>query len=879
METSQPGHSSSKSIYSSEVISSSVHPSTECNSDINRNIETKLVQTAVPADNSCVDCNLKFDTSTSLEVHLQYHNKNLYTKWSVSTESVAPPPPPAPAPALTTVTASVQSRLESPSVVASSGQQSLPPDCPASSMQISMAQSMGIQQGAPPHLHSTAHQIFNSSDAGQSQTRSPNNTPGSGLPSINTDVSEFFSQLETVSTSDTIGVSGNQNMTLDTFHANTNGTVGAVVTENKNNSARFHPYGGGGRMSSVSVSQYQSYNSPFHGDTGGYGGSQADYLQFSDAAVTHPHDQSSEEIWDLDSHTVRRYNPGPDPVSPGPIPTTPTMYGVQTPTGGQNKYDNSNNSTTTNLYSPYGAINRGQTPLPPQSLSPGLSVSGWLGPAQGIKGGGGGGQVGPPVPADAKRPKSYQCEACDKWFTSSGHLKRHFNTTLHKNAMKQKGDAGYIDNINGGSFSIPSVESRGAPSPCMSLGEESSQSSICEDNGLLVPPPLCPTPVSASTSLPDTANCSPVSSNTTNTSPNVPTLHHSPPDNNLLQGTRTVPDSPLSGLSQLACTTPQSPSTPGLLNSSSPNSNLNASPASHKNRFSPFRTGVGPVSAPANNNPSYKVQNIDPRQHQQQQSYHPSCSSYPTTNNTFQSPSIVSSHNFNGDIYNLQQQSLVSSSYRDQYHHHHHHHQPQQQQYSGQYHTQQYQPLVYSSTYDMSQPNYMSHNSFNDISAYTPMPQDGLNSIFPEHVNNRTIVKKERNSPEGSEGSDSLNEVGEHRCNECNKVFNKICYLKQHNKSFHQGEKPFKCTQCGKRFPAEVLYQVVIIIIFAIINIIIPSFCHNHAPPINHPLAALHSRRDRKFWHPTPSGVILWSPSFLLHNITSIEAKVENLSK
>ena len=35
-----------------------------------------------------------------------------------------------------------------------------------------------------------------------------------------------------------------------------------------------------------------------------------------------------------------------------------------------------------------------------------------------------------------KRPKSYQCDACDKWFTSSGHLKRHFNTTLHKNAMR-----------------------------------------------------------------------------------------------------------------------------------------------------------------------------------------------------------------------------------------------------------------------------------------------------------------------------------------------------------------------------------------------------------------------------------------------------------
>lgn len=747
-------------------------------SDINRNIETEKIKsvTQPTVDNSCSECNLSFDSSASLEVHLQYQHKNLYTKWvsEVGVEtSVSAPPPSLPAlisvqpqqPLTTVTSAHCVPTLESPNSVVSSvagpGQ--------LSSMQISMAQSMGIQQGALSHHLNSHHNntILHSQDSGHPTSSPPSdNTQTSSLPSINTDVSEFFSQLESEPSP------SHSNMNLETFQS----------SDIKNN--RFHPYKNVfSNVSQNSVSPYHyhdtSHSSQFPSSSSGGG----DFISFGETQSgqqTSGHDQSSEEIWDLDSHTVRRYNPGPDPVSPGPIPTTPTMYGVSGQSGPQSTTNKpgwaASDSAT---YSPYGGLQQRGVGHPPQSLSPGLG-SGWMA----IK-------TGAPSahqPQDAaKRPKSYQCEACDKWFTSSGHLKRHFNTTLHKNAMKQKGcpELSYMDGLNGGSFSIPSVESHGAPSPCMSLGEESSQSSVCEDN--------VTTPIShpTSTSLP--SDTSPASNTSPSASSNVP-MSHSSPDTVL---------NDVSGAGQSV--TPQPPPTPGLLCSSSPNANLNASPG--KNRFSPFRTGVGGNQGPANSNPSYKVQTLDPRQ----QSYHPSpnyqAATFQTTANTV---TAVSQHNYNGDLY-LSQQNLVSNSYHrpDQVYPGHH----QTHGYQGQYHSQ-YQPLVYNSSYDMSaQQSYMTgHNSFNDISAYTPMPQDGLNSIFPEHVNantNRATVKKERNSPEGSEGSENLNnDYGEFRCNECNKVFNKICYLKQHNKSFHNGEKPYKCTQCGKRFPVEVLYQV-----------------------------------------------------------------------
>lgn len=49
--------------------------------------------------------------------------------------------------------------------------------------------------------------------------------------------------------------------------------------------------------------------------------------------------------------------------------------------------------------------------------------------------------------------------------------------------------------------------------------------------------------------------------------------------------------------------------------------------------------------------------------------------------------------------------------------------------------------------------------------------------------------------------------TGRLKCEECNKEFTKICYLTQHNKSFHSGEQPYRCQKCGKRFQSEEIYE------------------------------------------------------------------------
>lgn len=160
---------------------------------------------------------------------------------------------------------------------------------------------------------------------------------------------------------------------------------------------RYHPYGGPYERPQVTSSQVQCDKCGLSMDAS---------LLADHVLQMHPiWEEPQAEILDLDSHKVHVYQP-PDEVPPSP-------HG-----GHQWKYfkeENGNSPSPSDL----GAVSSSEVYMEPQ---PQLQV-----PKAAWKSN------------EARRPKTYNCTACNKWFTSSGHLKRHYNTTLHKNAVKQSG--------------------------------------------------------------------------------------------------------------------------------------------------------------------------------------------------------------------------------------------------------------------------------------------------------------------------------------------------------------------------------------------------------------------------------------------------------
>ena len=86
----------------------------------------------------------------------------------------------------------------------------------------------------------------------------------------------------------------------------------------------------------------------------------------------------------------------------------------------------------------------------------------------------------------------------------------------------------------------------------------------------------------------------------------------------------------------------------------------------------------------------------------------------------------------------------------------------------------------------------------------SPLASDELDASDAEAPAIPVVAKRLTVAGTTGNGSDA---VGTFKCAQCDKAFNRVCYLTQHNNTFHKGDKPFKCHMCGKRFQNAELFS------------------------------------------------------------------------
>ncbi|KAH0549952.1 putative uncharacterized protein DDB_G0291608 isoform X1 [Cotesia glomerata] len=527
---------------------------------------------------------------------------------------------------------------------------------------------------------------------------------------------------------------------------------------------------------------------------------------------------------------------------------------------------------------------------------------------------------------EARRPKTYNCTACNKWFTSSGHLKRHYNTTLHKNAVKQSNQPdpanmpisvhhhpGRDSNGNptnrgsgggGGSSRSPELSTSASPPNLMAgpSGEaargllhtptnlyttnhssNSSTNSNSSDSSATVlpaqqPPQQQPQHQGSQQPTSTTAHMGPSMGGAGLSSPtqsSIPGHHHhhhhhhhhqqmGSPSPQLGQHHHLSIGSPPQMSVHHSMNSPMSPMQPPP-----PPHHLN-SPSSmgsqHMNSPSPMMVGVPPMGSPPmggtsmphqpypNDLPphvttttsipglldSINQQTIIGNEVTSQSNLHESqLPGFATINHprplqkqTFFQFNVVdylvgpnqpqainvgglrpeddvpqnrsfSSENAIYDPYNSppRYESLMTIDHHQQQpnsddilkHYHHVLHNPNSTAY------QDHQQLVEANNNNL--PHYEGKEEINpNVGKQTPSTRGRKKKVVAP------VLETTKEHQVTSTDSNYISHDGLHMCIKCNKNFNKACYLTQHNKSFHSGEKPFKCSQCGKRFPLESLH-------------------------------------------------------------------------
>lgn len=415
---------------------------------------------------------------------------------------------------------------------------------------------------------------------------------------------------------------------------------------------------------------------------------------------------------------------------------------------------------------------------------------------------------------EARRPKTYNCTACNKWFTSSGHLKRHYNTTLHKNAVKSSGqpDPATLP-ISAHHHPGRDSCSRGgdtSPDPIEDSRGDDSQSTFERSGsmpGLLQQPPNGPYDRQTNPNIHSQPLHSPMSHN-----PNAMTAHNSISAHNNLSNLSS--GSPPNGEAGPSATSnldtrgllslPNTPNPPFT----TPGFSMAPMMPMDNSQFQMYPNGSAPhvtqATATSNHNTTGELIVSEPQQPlpsfaQIQTHRYGLLLSYGTANVGGVGPVTAPFTTFYDIFDNAESRQII---YR--------------QEEEEDLMAPPEPECILGGGAPYSPPNH--NNNLSELQTLTENEEPKINCIddlklkfeaqpvSPEKAHIKRDYEESTGSPLIS-STVQAKQPGPHKCFDCDKMFNKACYLTQHNKTFHSGDKPFKCPRCGKRFSCETQFQ------------------------------------------------------------------------
>lgn len=365
---------------------------------------------------------------------------------------------------------------------------------------------------------------------------------------------------------------------------------------------------------------------------------------------------------------------------------------------------------------------------------------------------------------EARRPKTYNCTACNKWFTSSGHLKRHYNTTLHKNAVKSSGQPDpatmpiSIHHHPARDQNKNNHHHRGSPAQAPQPQPPSSEQSGSPEYNSQYTPPLG---FQQTQGFQQYGTALAIHS-TTGSSPNGqagPSVLASQPRGLLIllnnTGTQQVLPEEEQQQTFMQLTTQSH-----TINSPDPYNTINRTTINTNITTTELSQDIQDQEQLHQNYLTITGNSLDDTE----EMLSPNTSDYSSMLQMVNDQSI-SSYNTSVPRQSAIRRLMggVAAYQRDT--------------------SRRFSPDIPDSYHKMCRQDPM-------------IPQSGASQPRSPMETASPVASSTTESVETPTGTTSV-----HRCDACVKVFNKACYLTQHNKTFHSGEKPYKCQKCGKRFP------------------------------------------------------------------------------